>query len=277
MPSTYTKQPSYTTAKTCLCFFSYIHENFPWHLLVQLGDCFPRGISAKDGAKHSHAAGKDSSCHPNSTHSTHLQESTQGCHTPAKSLSTSALPVRLAPRHPFSRKTLVWVSIETALAYTSKRVAESHSRMTEQLSNCFLLPSLCPQEQSTRLFNYYWQHLSHQPCGDCAVPGKCWCGVWWGFGFFLVCWFFWFPKVTFGELLCVWEREVYFWQNFIVLFKSCFENLLVQMTITTWQGLTDIIRELDCFKGHYPSKWLCCCSPCNKFPMGLVAEGLKGF
>lgn len=53
------KQPPHTTAKTCWCFFSHIHENFALHLLVQFGDCFPRGISAKDGAKHSHPAGKD--------------------------------------------------------------------------------------------------------------------------------------------------------------------------------------------------------------------------
>lgn len=51
-----------------------------------------------------------------------------------------------------------------------------------------------------------------------------------------------------------WEMTVYFQQNSIVICRSCFENLLVQMPITTWQGLTDIIRELDCFKGHYPRK-----------------------
>lgn len=70
-----------------------------------------------------------------------------------------------------------------------------------------------------------------------------------GLVFFLV------PKgYLLEESLHVWEQKVYFWQSFILIFRSCFENLLVQMPITTWQGLTDIIRELDCFKGHYPRK-----------------------
>lgn len=62
-----------------------------------------------------------------------------------------------------------------------------------------------------------------------------------------------------------------------VICRSYFENLLVQMPRTTWQGLTDIIRELDCFKGHYPRKLVCCCGSWNKFTMGLVAEVLQGF
>lgn len=74
-----------------------------------------------------------------------------------------------------------------------------------------------------------------------------------------------------------WELKVYLQQNSTDICRSYFENLLVQMPRTTWQGLTDIIRELDCFKERYPRKLLCCCGSWNKFPMGLVAEVLQGF
>lgn len=67
--------------------------------------------------------------------------------------------------------------------------------VTEQLLSCFPLLSICPWEQLIHLFNYYWQYLSHKPCGERAIPVKCLHGVWCGFCQGLFGWFcFFFSK-----------------------------------------------------------------------------------
>ena len=68
-------------------------------------------------------------------------------------------------------------------------LTSEHGATEQQLLNCFPLLLICPWEHPNHIFHYYWQYLSHKPCGKCAVLAKHLCGVWcwvlWGF-FWLV-------------------------------------------------------------------------------------------